>query len=98
MIAEGPEGCPFGQIRFDLRPDGECEVDVSVSKSMRGRGLASELIERGVQSAFRERRCTRVHALVKPSNVASLSAFERADFKRIHDQGSASIHLIREGN
>jgi UDP-2,4-diacetamido-2,4,6-trideoxy-beta-L-altropyranose hydrolase len=98
FIAEDREGRPFGQIRFDIRPDGDCEVDVSVAKFMRGRGFASELIARAVQNAFRERRCARVHARVKPANVASLKAFEKADFKRIDDWGSAPIHLIREGN
>jgi UDP-2,4-diacetamido-2,4,6-trideoxy-beta-L-altropyranose hydrolase len=98
LIAEDSEGNPLGQIRFDVRPDGECEVDVSVAKSVRGYGLASELIDKGVQSAFRERRCARVHARVKPANLASLRAFEKADFKCVGGQGSTSIHLIREGN
>jgi len=101
LIAEDQEGAPLGQIRFDARTDGVCEVDVSVAPNRRGQGLGEVLIRRGVQTALRETRCLGVHAFVKPENQPSLNAFANAGFKRIDDvqiQGNAAVHLVYQGN
>jgi UDP-2,4-diacetamido-2,4,6-trideoxy-beta-L-altropyranose hydrolase len=90
---------PIGQIRFDSRPDGDREIDVSIASSMRGLGLASTVIRLGVQELRREHSNVRVHALVKSTNLASLKAFEQAGFRRMGtDQvrGYATIHFIYE--
>jgi UDP-2,4-diacetamido-2,4,6-trideoxy-beta-L-altropyranose hydrolase len=96
LIAEGEDAIPLGQIRFDSRADGEWEVDVSVAKSMRRRGMASQIIRLGVQTLMKEGGSVRVHAFVKSENVASAKAFERAAFARTDgDPGrSNAIHLI----
>ena len=98
-IAEDAAGTAIGQVRFDIRPDGSCEVDVSVVPSMRGLGLASTLIQLGVQELRQKQPKVRVHALIKAANVASLKAFEQAGFRRMGtDQirGYATIHFIHE--
>jgi UDP-2,4-diacetamido-2,4,6-trideoxy-beta-L-altropyranose hydrolase len=99
FIAEDEDATPSGQIRFDARPDGEWEVDISVAKKERGKGLASELVRLGVRAIREEGRGVRIHALVKPANNRSLKAFERAKFKPIgieHVRGNTAIHLIYE--
>jgi UDP-2,4-diacetamido-2,4,6-trideoxy-beta-L-altropyranose hydrolase len=96
LIAEN-EGMPCGQIRFDQRPDGEWEVDVNISKAMRGQGLARGLIGAGVQTFRREHHNGRIHAFTKPSNAASARAFEKAGFKRIGAEevrSNAAIHFV----
>jgi UDP-2,4-diacetamido-2,4,6-trideoxy-beta-L-altropyranose hydrolase len=96
MGADG-RGIPCGQIRFDVRPDGEWEVDVSVAKIIRGHGLASRLIALGVQRLRQIHRDASVHAFIKPANTASVKVFERAGFVRRGDaqiQGHAAIHLV----
>ncbi len=96
-IAQNGNGMPCGQIRFDNRPDRDWEVDVSVAKTMRGRGLASRLIALGVESLLREDRGARVHAFVKPENAASLRVFEKADFERLGTEeirGDAAVHFV----
>jgi UDP-2,4-diacetamido-2,4,6-trideoxy-beta-L-altropyranose hydrolase len=101
LIAEDEETTPVGQIRFDGRPEGDWEVDVSIARTMRGRGLASALIMRGIQMVQREAHLARVHAFVKPANTASLRAFEKANFTRKGTEqvrGNAAIHLVYEGN
>jgi len=98
LIAEDCHGAPVGQIRFDTGPDGDCEVDVSLRKASRGLGLASELIKLGVKSIVKR---SRVHALVKPTNAASVKAFENAGFKRTgveQVRGHEAIHLVYEEN
>jgi UDP-2,4-diacetamido-2,4,6-trideoxy-beta-L-altropyranose hydrolase len=101
FIAEDEKGTPIGQIRFDGRADGDCEVDVSTAKAWRGRGFAATLIRQAVPLVLNAGHCARLHALVKPGNVASVKAFEIAGFKRVgveQVQGNAAVHLIYEGN
>jgi UDP-2,4-diacetamido-2,4,6-trideoxy-beta-L-altropyranose hydrolase len=98
FIAEDEQGTPIGQIRFDLRSDRDWEVDVSLAQPMRGHGLASELIGRGVDLLRRTHPAATVHALIKPSNLASVKAFERSGFKRNGTErmpGQDIIHLVR---
>jgi UDP-2,4-diacetamido-2,4,6-trideoxy-beta-L-altropyranose hydrolase len=100
-IAEDGDGNPLGQIRFDVREDGDSEVDVSISPDRRGRGLAQTLIKLGMETFVRERRCPLVHAFVKMTNTASARAFEKAGFKRagtIQVRGNAAIQFIHKGN
>jgi UDP-2,4-diacetamido-2,4,6-trideoxy-beta-L-altropyranose hydrolase len=101
LIAEDDEGNPLGQIRFDPRPDGDWEVATSLSRQARGRGVASEIIKSGVREILADNSSVRIHAFVKPSNVVSLKAFERADFRSTgvdHVRGNSAIHLIYDGN
>jgi UDP-2,4-diacetamido-2,4,6-trideoxy-beta-L-altropyranose hydrolase len=97
LIAEDEEGTPWGQIRFDARPGSDWEVDISVARARRGRGLATELIKRGVLALLKENHNARIYARVKAANTASVNAFERADFRRTNaDQirDHEAIHLI----
>ena len=101
LIAEDENGTPLGQIRFDLRPDGDWEVGASLDKKMRGQGLAAQLIETGVQQVLTNNWGARIHAFIKPENIASMKAFERAAFKtagRDQVRGDAANHLIYERN
>jgi len=98
LIAE-EDGVPCGQIRFDARPDGDWEVDLSVAKAMRGRGLGARLIEFGVRALLREHCNARVHAFVKPANAASARAFEDVGFERVGEEeirGNRAIHFLRQ--
>jgi UDP-2,4-diacetamido-2,4,6-trideoxy-beta-L-altropyranose hydrolase len=97
FIAEDEKGTPIGQIRFDGRADGDCEIDVSIAKAWRGRGFAASLIRQAVPLVLNAGHCARLHALVKRENVASVKAFEIAGFQQVgveQVQGSAAVHLI----
>ena len=101
FIAEDDEGSPLGQIRFDPRPEGDWEIAISLSRNARGRGVACELIRSGVREILKDNASVRIHAFVKPSNSASLKAFERADFQSAGmDQvrGNSAIHFIYDGD
>jgi UDP-2,4-diacetamido-2,4,6-trideoxy-beta-L-altropyranose hydrolase len=83
LIAESEDGTPFGQIRFDPRPDHEAELNVSLAKEKRGCGLAVPMIQRALGDLFASTDCNRVHAFVKPENIPSMRVFEKAGFVRI---------------
>jgi RimJ/RimL family protein N-acetyltransferase len=97
FIAEDEEGAAVGQIRFELRADEGWNVGVSLCKDMRGRGLATGLIEKGVRELLKRDGGSPIHAYVKPENVASLKAFKRARFQTLGTgqvRSHAAIHLI----
>jgi len=76
---------PIGQIRFD----GEDEVVISylIDIEMRGKGLASLILEKGVETLLND--CQSIHSIigyVKNENVASCKAFEKAGFALSSDK------------
>ncbi len=79
FVAEDEHGQPIGQIRFNINGR-EAEVNISLAKQQRGRGFAVPTIEAAVRSLFAEVDCDVVHAFVKPENIASTRAFQRAGF------------------
>jgi UDP-2,4-diacetamido-2,4,6-trideoxy-beta-L-altropyranose hydrolase len=100
FIAEDGKGTPIGQIRFDTRTDGDSDVDISIAKAWRGRGFAVPLIKQAA-GLILNAGPARLHAFVKPENVASVKAFEKGGFIREgieQVQGNAAIHLIYEKN
>jgi UDP-2,4-diacetamido-2,4,6-trideoxy-beta-L-altropyranose hydrolase len=101
LIAEDGTGAPVGQLRFDARAEGDTEIDISVAKAWRGLGLAAKLIREGAQLMSNPGSRGRIHAFVKPENIASTRAFEKGGFKRIGVEqihGNAAIHFIYEGD
>jgi UDP-2,4-diacetamido-2,4,6-trideoxy-beta-L-altropyranose hydrolase len=101
LIAEDEEGTPFGQIRFDQRSDGDLEIDVSIARAWRGRGLGAEIIREAIGVILNTNFPSRFHAFVKPGNAASATAFEASGFKRIgreQIQGNAAIHFVYHEN
>lgn len=87
LIAMSANGCPLGQIRFDLQPSNtqadasEAKLSFSLDRCARGHGLAAELVRLGLQ-AMEQRwgASTDAVADVLPSNTASNACFLRAGF------------------
>lgn len=97
LIAEDEVARPIGQIRFETFPHGGWEVGVSLDRLARGFGLGSTLISLGVREFLRDCADAPLHAFVKPTNTASVKAFQEADFKIVgteQTRGQQSIHLI----
>jgi UDP-2,4-diacetamido-2,4,6-trideoxy-beta-L-altropyranose hydrolase len=101
LIAEDEERTPFAQIRFDQRSDGDLEIGLSVAKAWRGRGYGAEIIREAARLMWNASSPVRLHAFVKPENVASVAVFEASGFKRIGSeqiQGSRAIHFVYHEN
>lgn len=74
---------PVGQIRLDIS-DGVADIDYSVDRRYRGRGIGRQLLY--LATLYRDEVRT-FRGLVKPSNKASAKAFEAAGF-RLSGEGS----------
>ena len=74
----------IGQIRFEICGN-EAIVSVLLTKEARGLGYGPALIVRGSEQCFVDSAIGRIHAYIKPSNVASILAFDRAGFRDVGD-------------
>jgi UDP-2,4-diacetamido-2,4,6-trideoxy-beta-L-altropyranose hydrolase len=105
LIATTADGCPIGQIRFDLHPASaqadfsEAAVDLSLDRCARGHGLAAELVRLGLQ-AMEQRWGPAVEAVadVLNSNIASNACFARAGFTAVSELAVASPSAPRTVN
>lgn len=79
---------PLGQVRFDLKGDQSAEIDISIARSQRGKGIGGEAIKLAREELQRTVPVKRVVARIKPTNRASLRLFEKAGF---HAEGRASV-------
>jgi RimJ/RimL family protein N-acetyltransferase len=98
FIAMDREDQPVGQIRFDLVNEG-AEVDYSIDRRFRGKGLGLHLLLAGLDALRRRIRINTVKGYVKKGNLPSIRSFERAGFvtrgmKEI--EGSEAIEFIRD--
>jgi UDP-2,4-diacetamido-2,4,6-trideoxy-beta-L-altropyranose hydrolase len=97
LICEG-DGAFLGQARFDERPDGQGEIDVSVAREFRGEGVGGRLIAAAVREIFASSKVSCVHAYILPENIASQKAFETARFQSAGEanvKGRRALHYVR---
>jgi UDP-2,4-diacetamido-2,4,6-trideoxy-beta-L-altropyranose hydrolase len=98
LIALDASAVPMGQLRFNKRGLREADVDITVDSRLRGLGYGSHLIDLGANWAFSEWDLMRLNAFVKPENLASARAFERACFQpkeTVTVRGQTATHYVR---
>jgi UDP-2,4-diacetamido-2,4,6-trideoxy-beta-L-altropyranose hydrolase len=93
------DGNPAGTARIQCTTAIDAEISVTIAPQYRGRGLASHLIEQAIDRAFANFATQRVHALVKPDNLASSKSFESSGFFLVGTttvNAYEALHYIRE--
>ncbi|MGQ9908288.1 MAG: UDP-2,4-diacetamido-2,4,6-trideoxy-beta-L-altropyranose hydrolase [Candidatus Flexifilum sp.] len=97
-IAFTPDDRPVGQVRFDAIDTPEAIISVIVDPQFRGQGIGSALIQRAVEQIFQEAKTVqRVLAWIKPDNLASRRAFERAGFVFVQEtrlHGAPAVQYV----
>jgi UDP-2,4-diacetamido-2,4,6-trideoxy-beta-L-altropyranose hydrolase len=71
---------PVGLIRFDKSGQG-AEIGINIAATFRGCGYSYEAITMGSSYLFQESDIPRIYAHIKPDNIASLKAFNKAGYK-----------------
>jgi UDP-2,4-diacetamido-2,4,6-trideoxy-beta-L-altropyranose hydrolase len=82
LICMDNKGHSFGIVRFDIQED-DALISINLDRNARGKGLAGLTIIRTVIELLKRRRISSVNAFIKPQNLRSIKAFERAGFTRI---------------
>ncbi|MFZ0300590.1 MAG: UDP-2,4-diacetamido-2,4,6-trideoxy-beta-L-altropyranose hydrolase [Candidatus Sulfotelmatobacter sp.] len=98
LVCLDASAVPVGQIRFEKHGVSDADLDITVDGRLRGLGFGGRLISLGANWAFEEWGLTRLNAFVKPENVASAKAFERAGFESMETvivKGQTAIHYVR---
>ena len=99
MFVAETRGKVVGQVRIDLRGDGEGEIDVIVAPEFRNRGIGARMIDVAMKELFVSSSISRVHAYILTQNKTSQRAFENAGFRNLgddHIRGHHVIHYIQE--
>jgi UDP-2,4-diacetamido-2,4,6-trideoxy-beta-L-altropyranose hydrolase len=82
MICGNDQGHPIGLVRFDLAGD-EATISINLDPNVRGKRLAGFVIIRTVDELLKRCDISKVSAFIKPQNLRSARAFERAGFSEI---------------
>jgi UDP-2,4-diacetamido-2,4,6-trideoxy-beta-L-altropyranose hydrolase len=83
-LALNEQGKAIGQVRFDVC-EGNATISVGLGKVHRGKDLGALLIWSACRKLFREQTVDKIHASIKPDNIASVRAFQRAGFEKAAD-------------
>jgi RimJ/RimL family protein N-acetyltransferase len=75
-------------VRFDIEGR-EATISISLDPAQRGKSLGTLLIWAACRKLVRESNVERIIAFIKPDNVASVRAFEKAGFVKA---GETTIH------
>jgi RimJ/RimL family protein N-acetyltransferase len=73
-------------IRFHQRADHDWEIGVAVSPASRGNGIARSVVKGGIRMLRRMHPDSRVLAVVKPENDASIALFSALQFRKTASQ------------
>jgi len=90
----------IGYARLHLAGD-TAEIDVSLDKSRRGKGLGSEVIRGVADYAVRYLKVRRVVARIRPENTRSIAAFKSAAFAvsdGLAEAGTDCVQMVYELN
>lgn len=86
-------GEKVGMCRFDIESDRlTAEISINVNPALRGRGLASPLLQKSI-AYFKANHSITLVARTKVTNAASQSIFEKAGFKKQKTAGDI-IHWL----
>jgi RimJ/RimL family protein N-acetyltransferase len=83
-LASFQSGEPIGQVRFDIE-DQEVIVSIGLASSLRGRGLGLAVLLKATALFFENSNAKKIHAFIKPTNHASIRAFEAAGFRWLEE-------------
>ncbi len=105
-MAQDVHGAALGCLRFQVEPRElhSAVVSINVAPESRARGWGRRLLTLGARRYWRDERSgqvTRLLARIKPSNLASIKAFEFCGFQYLHaepyqDQPCLTYELRRE--
>lgn len=82
LLLQTGAGQPIGMVRIDEAEDSGT-ISINLVEQSHRRGLGTQAIRLASRRFFQERPANRIHAYIRPDNVASLRAFTKAGYKEV---------------
>jgi len=95
-IAED-KGKKVGQVRFDREGENIARVSVTVNPDFYGKGHGTTIIREGSKKYFAEVHVDIIRAEIKPENIASVKAFEKAGYKKSEEKDGLLEYRVKNG-
>lgn len=73
---------PVGQVRFDINKEGMAEIDISIDKEQRGKGLGTEMLQASIAYAHNTKGYDTFISEVKVENIPSQRLFIATGFSQ----------------
>lgn len=90
LIAENQAGTKIGQVRFDLKEEGDWVISLSIVEEFRGQGFGRQVIDLGSELLLKKHLdVNKIYAYIKNDNLASIRVFEKANYKTV---GQATVN------
>ena len=83
----------LGKVTILLRHT--ATISVALAPEHQGRGLGRRLIAAGTEATLNTRGVQRVIAMIRPTNVASVRAFEAAGYTLVGEVRDTDVALLR---
>ena len=84
----------LGQLRFDLRQEGQALISISLVPSSRGFSLSEKIIRQGTRIMERLHPNRTILAQIKTENIASIKSFEKAGFSCSKEQDNILYYTL----
>ncbi|HLD89002.1 MAG TPA: phosphate acetyltransferase [Candidatus Nanoarchaeia archaeon] len=84
-----------GMVRFDIEKN-EATININIAPDKRGKGYGTSSLVESCKYAFENFCITKIIALIKPENIASVRAFEKAGFSFV-DRNEIRMVLYSPG-
>lgn len=95
ILVVGCDPEPVGMVRFDIDGD-DATISVNLAPTSRGRGLGVRLITEAT-AWFHERHPMAVTAWIRPTNLSSVRAFDRAGYRRTSSERADRLRYEHHG-
>jgi UDP-2,4-diacetamido-2,4,6-trideoxy-beta-L-altropyranose hydrolase len=92
IAAYGEEA--LGQVRYDLDGD-DAIVSIGLAPEQRGRGWGPRILRTSATQLFAQTPVRRIIAYIKPENIASQRAFERAGYRLVRQETVRGKRALR---
>jgi len=100
FIAVDGGGSPAGVLRFELTPEDDAVISITVEPGHRGKGYAAAMIKKGCKALAARRHIRGFIAEIKDSHEVSKKSFARAGFKHAENytkEGVAAVKMTKAG-
>lgn len=86
---------PIGQIKFDFEDFKKAKISISILKSFRNHGIATEALKSAIDKIKRENKIKSLIAIVHKKNIPSQKLFEKLNFRQEKKKGQWLIYSFK---